>query len=116
MSRSVTHVLLSMLLLAWQPMARGRRAAWLVALCLVLQPFAAAQHEHEAAAKPQHCVSCMLHAQPQAAPPDTVLAVAPFSWNLLHALAPAPLRQRLARPVDYLLPPSHAPPVFLLAD
>ncbi|MFC5462809.1 DUF1624 domain-containing protein [Massilia niabensis] len=48
MPRSAIHFLLSILLLAWQPMARlrGRQAAWLVAMFLVLQAFAAAQHDH----------------------------------------------------------------------
>lgn len=99
--------------------ARGRPApwlgGWLVIAVFLLQLFAVTLHDdHELAAKSQHCVACALHATPHAAPPDTVLPVAPLRWTLLYALAPAQPPRRLAHSADYLRPPPHAPPSFLL--
>ncbi|GGY11782.1 hypothetical protein GJV26_27135 [Massilia dura] len=96
---------------------RGRLASWVVALAaaiLLLQLFAAAaHHDHELAAKSQHCVACALHAQPHAAPPEARPAPAPFGWTLLHTLASLPPAFPAAHAARYLLPPSQAPPSFL---
>lgn len=97
--------------------SRGRAAAWVVALAalvFLLQCFAAAaHHDHELAAKSQHCVACALHAQPYAPPPDVQPSPAPLRWTLLHALVPASLAVPAPRPTRYLTPPSQAPPLFL---
>jgi hypothetical protein len=92
---------------------RGWIALWLAAIVLVAQLLAAAHHDHEIAAKSQHCVACALHAQPYAAPPDAALRTAPFSWTLLHPLASLPAAGRHVPAIDYALPPAHAPPAFL---
>ncbi len=95
---------------------RGQVVLWLAACVFLLQMFAAAvHHDHEVAAKSPHCVSCALHAQPHAAPPDTVLPVAPFRRALLHALFTPDVADRIAPRTAWLLPPPHAPPVFLFA-
>lgn len=97
--------------------AVSRAAAWLLALAAVIllwQQFAAcAHHEHELAAASQHCVACTLHAQPHAAPPATAPASAPPGWVLLHPMEPAAAARLARRAAAYLLPPAHAPPLFL---
>ena len=92
--------------------ARGALALWLAVIVLLAQLLAATHHDHEIAAKSQHCVSCALHAQPHAAPPEAALRSAPFSWTLLHALLFAPAPGRHVAAADYALPPAHAPPSF----
>ncbi|QGZ38047.1 hypothetical protein IP92_05805 [Pseudoduganella flava] len=92
---------------------RGWVALWLAAIVFLAQLLAAAHHDHEVAAKSQHCVACALHAQPHAAPPDAVVRTAPFSWILLHRLAFVPSAGRHVPADDYALPPAHAPPAFL---
>lgn len=100
---------------------RGRLASWarpfiaaLAAAILLVQLFAAAaHHDHELAAKSQHCVACALHAHPDAAPPDMPPSAAPSGWTLLGMLAPCARAVSLALPADHLLPPAQAPPTFL---
>ena len=95
---------------------RGRAASWVLALAaivLLLQLFAAAaHHDHELAAKSQHCVACALHAQPHAVPPDAPAVPAPFRWTLLHVIAATPSIDAAPLAAGYLLPPSQAPPPF----
>lgn len=100
---------------------RGRLAAWavpfiaaLAGIILLVQLFAAAaHHDHELAAKSQHCVACALHAHPDTAPPGTPPEAASPAWSLLGMLPP-PARTASAAPAaDHLLPPSQAPPPFL---
>jgi hypothetical protein len=100
---------------------RGRVASWatsfiavLATLILLVQLFAAvAHHDHELAAKSQHCVACVLHAHPDAAPPDAPPSPAPTGWALRGVLPPFPVTSAAAPPSDHLLPPAHAPPPFL---
>ena len=95
----------------------SRAASWIAALAaaiFLLQWFAAAaHHDHELAAKSQHCVACALHAQPHGAPPDMAPAPPPLRWMLLQTLAPATPAFPAPPAARYLLPPSHAPPAFL---
>lgn len=94
---------------------RRRPLLWLLAIVLVLQLAGAARHDHEFASKAQHCVSCMAHAQPHAPPPGAALRAVPSTPHVLHTVpAAAALRAGASTP-DYLLPPPHAPPGFLLA-
>jgi len=95
---------------------RGRNAwlAWLLAIALVVQLFGLTQHDHPHSAKSQHCAACTLHAQPHGAPPVASLATAPVKWVLLTIVLSTVAGAEAAPPVDYLLPPAHAPPVFLL--
>ena len=96
---------------------RGRLASWilgLAAVILLVQLFAAsAHHDHELAAKSQHCVACVLHAHPDAAPPDAPVLPAPSGWTLLGTLSPLSGISSPAAAAGYLLPPSRAPPPFL---
>jgi len=93
--------------------ARGRFVSWLVIAVFLLQFFAAAEHHHEPKAKTAHCVSCTLHAQAHAAPPDTRLAPVATGWILLHDVVHvAVLHTPLPRPA-FLLPPAQGPPAFL---
>ncbi|MGX4643113.1 hypothetical protein [Massilia sp. SYSU DXS3249] len=94
---------------------RRRTMLWLLAIVLVLQLLGAARHDHELASKAQHCVSCMAHAQPHAPPPGAVLRPVPSTPPVLHAVPAAPAPLAAASTPDYLLPPPHAPPGFLLA-
>lgn len=94
--------------------ARGRVLVWLATVIFLLQMLAATEHHHDLSAKSQHCAACTLHAQPQAAPPAAVPALAPFVWHLLHALAPAATTSHVLPAPGWLRPPPHAPPVFLL--
>lgn len=95
---------------------RGRNAwlAWVLALALLVQLFGLTQHDHPHSAKSQHCTACTLHAQPHAAPPVPGLAVASVRWVVLHLVLPTLAVAHAAPAVDYLLPPAHAPPAFLL--
>lgn len=97
---------------------RGRNAwlAWLLAIALVVQLFGLTQHDHPHSAKSQHCTACTLHAQPHGAPPVVRVATAPVKWVLLTIVLPTRAVARAVAPVDYLLPPAHAPPVFLLPN
>lgn len=96
--------------------SRGRNAwlAWLLAIALLVQLFGLTQHDHPHSAKSQHCTACTLHAQPHAAPPALTLAAVPVRWVLLHLVLPTLAVAHAAPAVDYLLPPAHAPPAFLL--
>lgn len=92
---------------------RGRVVSWLVIVVFLLQFFAAAEHHHDPKAKTSHCVSCTLHAQAHAAPPDTRLAPVATAWTLLHEVVQAAVGAApLPRP-GFLLPPAHGPPAFL---
>jgi hypothetical protein len=90
---------------------RGACVAWLLALMLLFQLLVQTQHEH--ASKSHHCVACVVHATPLAGPPLASLAVAPAAALVYSILLPVRLVPRPARAFDYLLPPAHAPPVFL---
>ncbi|QJE01882.1 hypothetical protein HH212_19190 [Massilia forsythiae] len=90
--------------------ARGRLVLWLAGLVFLFQLLAGTQHHHEPGAKTQHCVSCTLHAQPHAAPPDAVLAVLPSAFTLLHVLGAARAAHAAPAAPDHLRPPSQAPP------
>lgn len=96
---------------------RGRLASWilgLAAVILLLQLFAAsAHHDHELAAKSQDCVACLLHAHPDAAPPDAPPLSAPSGWTLLRTLSPLSGTASPAPAAGYLLPQLRAPPAFL---
>jgi len=93
--------------------ARGRVVSWLVIVVFLLQFFAAAEHHHDPKAKTAHCVSCTLHAQAHAGPPDTRLAPVATALTLLHGVVHAPVAAiPLPRP-GFLLPPAHGPPAFL---
>lgn len=87
-------------------------ALWLAAVIVIVQLLGAAHHDHELAAKSQHCVSCVLHAQPHAAPPDAVPRIAPFGWILEHAVTATLIAAVPPAVSDYLLPLPHAPPLF----
>lgn len=91
-------------------------AHWLIlalaALVFIVQLLGAAHHDHELAAKSQHCVSCVLHAQPHAAPPDAVLRVVPLAWILEYAVIGTLITAAPPAVSDYLLPLPHAPPPF----
>lgn len=90
--------------------ARGRLVLWLAGLVFLFQLIAGTQHHHEPGAKTQHCVSCTLHAQPHAAPPDAVLAVVPATLTLLRVLGAAFSAHPAPSSPDHLRPPSQAPP------
>lgn len=91
----------------------GRLLPWLMAIVFLLQMLGAAEHHHELHAKHPHCVSCTLHAQPHAAPPDTTLTPALAGWSLVHALVYARAAPAPAAAAPFLLPPAHGPPAFL---
>jgi hypothetical protein len=99
---------------------RGPAASWaarcalaLATLILVLQLFAAAaHHDHELAAKSQHCVACVLHAHPDAAPPDAPPLPLPSAWTLLGVLDPVAGNASQLPPAGRVLPPPRAPPSF----
>ncbi|HEX8602388.1 MAG TPA: hypothetical protein VF774_07065 [Pseudoduganella sp.] len=100
---------------------RGRVASWalalslaLAAIVLLLQLFAAAaHHDHELAAKSQHCVACALHAQPHGAPPDAQPPPPALHWTLLQILSAIPFIAAAAHAASCVLPPAQAPPPFL---
>ena len=93
---------------------RGWLALWLVTLVFLAQLFAATRHDHETGATAQHCVACALHAQPHAAPPPAVPAIAPVSVHLVRTLLAPIGADAPATAADYLLPPAQAPPASLL--
>jgi hypothetical protein len=92
---------------------RGACVAWLLAIVLLFQLLVQTQHDHEHASKSHHCVACAVHATPLAGPPVASLAVAPAAALVYILALPVRLVPRPARAADYLLPPPHAPPVFL---
>jgi hypothetical protein len=91
---------------------RGRAVLWLFALLFLFQMLGATHHDHEVAAKSQHCVSCALHAQPHAAPPDMAVHPAPVGWMLLHPVLTVDRVAPAAQAARWLLPLPHAPPAF----
>ena len=95
----------------------SRAASWIAALAaaiFLLQWFAAAaHHDHELAAKSQHCVACALHAQPHGAPPDAQQPPPALRWTLLQVLYAIPFIAALAHAASCVLPPAQAPPPFL---
>ena len=93
--------------------AFGRLVLSLAALVFVFQLLAATRHHHDPAVKSPHCASCMLHAQPHAAPPASALAPAPSARTLLYVLAALPAASPDPLPCAYLRPPSRAPPPVL---
>jgi hypothetical protein len=82
-------------------------------LVLLFQLLVQTRHDHQHASKSHHCIACALHATPLAGPPVTTLAVPPAPAVVRFFLPPAQAIDHLVHARAYLLPPAHAPPVFL---
>lgn len=94
--------------------ARGRLLAWLAAVVLFLQLFAAVGHDHENQSRAQECVACAVQAQAHAAPPAPGLAPSAFQPILLQLVTIAKAGGPFVIHASRLLPQPHAPPSPLL--
>jgi hypothetical protein len=97
-----------------QAAARGRLLAWLAAIVLFLQLFAAVGHDHENQSRTQECVACAVQAQAHGAPPAPDLAPFAFRPVLLQAVAVLEADRPTVIHASRLLPQPHAPPSSLL--
>lgn len=97
-----------------QAAARGRLLAWLAAVVLFLQVFAAVGHDHENQSRTQECVACAVQAQTHAAPPAPGLT--PFAYQpiLLQLVTTTKAGGPFFIHASRLLPQPHAPPSSLL--
>jgi len=98
-----------------QAAARGRLLAWLAAIALFLQLFAAVGHDHENQSRAQECVACAVQAQAHAAPP--ALGLAPFAYQpiLLQLVTTTKAGSPFVIHASRLLPQPHAPPSYQLS-
>jgi hypothetical protein len=94
--------------------ARGRLLAWLAAIVLLLQLFAAVGHDHENQSRAQECVACAVQAQAHGAPPAPDLAPFVFRPVLLQLVAAMQVDGPTVVHASRLLPQPHAPPSSLL--